>query len=365
MAQIEHLVATAGGSITLLERESAKYSGRRAISAAVAMSRGGAPPRERLLPALGPGDIVHAHNVHPTFGWRTLAKLRSGGAAVVLHLHNYRLFCATGVAFRDGADCFACAPRRQLEGVRHNCRGNRGQAVAYATGIGLWQQRLLEQADVVVAPCRALLDDLGRHDVLDRGEVLPNWVSDTELVTGSRAGDGAFALIVTRAAPEKGVEVAIRAAREAGMRLVVAGDGPSLPELRSLAARIEADVEFVGAVGAQQLAKLRSGAAFAVVPSLWREVQPFAALESLAAGLPLVASDVPALRELTEAELLFERGDVAALAAIMRRLDSGRQALADLGERALVRAREAHSSFSAATRLATVYALAVERRAAA
>ena len=48
-------------------------------------------------------DVVHAHNIHPLLGWRALAAARSAGARTVLHLHNFRLFCAIGVAYRDGA----------------------------------------------------------------------------------------------------------------------------------------------------------------------------------------------------------------------------------------------------------------------
>ena len=48
-------------------------------------------------------DVVHAHNVHPMFGWRALAAAREAGARTVLHLHNFRLSCAVGIAYRRGA----------------------------------------------------------------------------------------------------------------------------------------------------------------------------------------------------------------------------------------------------------------------
>ncbi len=66
-----------------------------------------------------------------------------------------------------------------------------------------------------------------------------------------------YALVVSRLAPEKGVDVAIAACRLAGLALVVAGDGPELSALRELAG--DGDVRFVGRVDDAELAGLRAG----------------------------------------------------------------------------------------------------------
>ena len=49
------------------------------------------------------------------------------GARTVLHLHNFRLFCAIAIGFRDGEPCFRCRGRRTLPGAaaelpRARCR---------------------------------------------------------------------------------------------------------------------------------------------------------------------------------------------------------------------------------------------------
>ena len=41
----------------------------------------------------------------PLIGPAGLAAAREAGARVVLHLHNVRIFCATGFGERDGAPC--------------------------------------------------------------------------------------------------------------------------------------------------------------------------------------------------------------------------------------------------------------------
>ena len=76
---------------------------------------------------------------------------------------------------------------------------------------------------------------------------------------------------------------------------------------------------------------LRRDAAVAVVPSRYAEILPLAALEAMAAGLPVVAAHAGGLAEVVPAEGLYPPGDVGALAdrisALWRSRDAGDQAL--------------------------------------
>ena len=64
-----------------------------------------------------------------------------------------------------------------------------------------------------------------------------------------------------------------------------------------------------------------------VVPSEWTENSPFVALQARAAGVPVIASDVPGLREVIEPGVhgvLFPVGDAAALAEALAEVIAGR-----------------------------------------
>ncbi len=158
----------------LLERDSAAL-GRR--PAAVGLLRGGLQPGDVARAVrLSGARVVHAHNLHPTLGWRALAAAREAGARVVLHLHQYRLVCAIGVCYTRGAECTRCHGRDTLPGVRLRCRGSLPEAVAYGTALALWQRRLIEQADALIVPsafARERLRELGAPLPWDRVHVLP------------------------------------------------------------------------------------------------------------------------------------------------------------------------------------------------
>jgi glycosyltransferase involved in cell wall biosynthesis len=257
--------------------------------------------------------------VHPTFGARSLRAARAAGARVVLQLHNYRLVCAVGTCVRDGRDCQECHGGDTRPGLRHGCRGGRAEGVAYAAGLALQRRPLIAGADAIAVPSRAALErlqDLGAGLPGDRSFVLPHPVVPGPPITPDPAGP---AVVAGRLAPEKGSATAIEAARLTGLPLVVANSGPLEDELRAAAADLP-HVTFAGRLDRPALEALRASAAVELVPSLAHETFGLAAAEAMLRGLPVVAADVGALRELVPDDARVPPGDARALADAWVRL---------------------------------------------
>ncbi len=334
--------------VEVLERDSAALGPARA---AAGLLGGGLDPQEIAAAVRRTGArVVHAHNVHPSLGWRSLAAAREAGARVILHLHNYRLVCAVGICFTRGADCTRCHARDTRPGVRLNCRGgSRVESAIYGAGLALHQQRLAAEVDAFAVPSAFALRRLRAlgAPVDARAAILPS--VQRNIAARSTAASGRFALAAGRLAPEKGFADAIAGCIAAGLPLVVAGDGPQAAELRALAAG--ADVRFTGRLAPSELDALRRAAALAIVPSRYAEILPLAALEAMAAGLPVVAADTGGLGELVPAEGRFAPGDRRALAERAQALWGDAAA----GERARIAARELSAPASVAARLAVLY----------
>jgi glycosyltransferase involved in cell wall biosynthesis len=356
----EHL----GEPVEQLTRDSATVSRTRA---AMGLLHGGLDPEQVAARVRETGArVVHAHNLNPTLGWRALRAAREAGASVVLHLHQYRLVCANGVCFTGGEECTRCHGRNTLPGIVRNCRGSRMEGLTYGAGLALWQPKLVEQADAVVVPsefARERLRELGAPLPWERVHVLAPPLR--EFAARSSAAEGRHALVVSRLAPEKGVDVAIEACRRAGKPLVVAGDGPELSRLRELAAG-GGEVQFAGHLQGERLAQLRGEAAVALVPSRSGETFGMAAAEAMAAGVPVAASAVGALVELVDEEGLVGREgvappaeDVGAFADTVARLWADARA----GERGLERVRSLCAPATVAAGLERVYAAAAAARA--
>ena len=338
----EHL----GEEAAVLERDSARVPAARAAAGLLA---GGLRPQQVADAVRRTGArVVHAHNTLPTLGWRALAAAREAGARVVLHLHNYRLVCAVGTCFNSrGEDCTRCQGRDTWPGVRLNCRGTGPEATVYGAALAAWQRRLAAQVDTFVVPSAAAAARLTElRAPIAQPHVVPHVVRS--FAEGSVAAAGQHALVASRLAPEKGIDVAAQACAQAELPLVVAGDGPLLEPLRAA----HPDVRFAGRVGADELAALRNQAALAIVPSRSAETFGLAAAEAMAAGVPVVASRIGALPELVDDDGLAPPGDVAALAAAAAR----RYRDAAAGEAGLARVRERCAPEAAARALAAVYA---------
>jgi glycosyltransferase involved in cell wall biosynthesis len=358
LALQQRALANAGIEHRLLERRSAETP---RLQAAAALLRGGANEEDVATAARELGaDVVHAHNMQPLFGPRGLAAARAAGAGVVLHLHNARLFCAIGVAARDGGPCFRCHGRNTIPGLVLNCRGSLPEAAAYATGLALHQPLALASTHRFVTPSRWAAGQLARLGVpADRLDVLPHYLPAEELAGESLAHQGRYVLAAARLSSEKGLELAIEAAAQARVPLWIAGDGPARAELERLARG--APVELLGPVPRDQMPALLRGAAAVVLSSRYHEFSPFSVLEAMGAGVPVVATRSGGVPELIGEERCTPIGDAAALAERLSALWRDPEQRRREGEELLERARSRHSEARYLNELLAIYRAAGAR----
>lgn len=129
-------------------------------------------------------------------------------------------------------------------------------------------------------------------------------------------------LAVGRLAPQKGFRTLLEAAAswhhmDPEPQLVIAGEGPLSAELRSAALSLGVAARFLGR--SDDVPALLAAAAVFVLPSLW-EGQPLVLQEAVRAAVPIVASRVGGIPDLTgdAAALLVPAGDPASLARAVR-----------------------------------------------
>ena len=152
------------------------------------------------------------------------------------------------------------------------------------------------RADAVITVCNALRDEVvGLGIDAARVTSLRNGVDLNLFRPVERQDNGEFTLLtVGHLVPVKAQELIIGALPLlAGVRLVVAGDGPNRRMLEELARQLKVHdrVQFLGAVPQAQL-RAQYGAADALVLASSREGWANVLLESMACGTPVVASRV-------------------------------------------------------------------------
>jgi len=114
-----------------------------------------------------------------------------------------------------------------------------------------------------------------------------------------------FALLLSRICPEKGIHIAIDAAKRAGIALLIAGAVYAYPDheryfRREVAPRLDRLRRFIGPIGNARKRRLLGAARCLLVPSLVAETSSLAAREALAAGTAVIASRSGALMDTIE-----------------------------------------------------------------
>ncbi|TNC20822.1 glycosyltransferase family 4 protein [Amycolatopsis alkalitolerans] len=204
-------------------------------------------------------------------------------------------------------------------------------------------RRAARRARGLVVPTRAVAEDLRRWvPVRVPVHVAGHGVAPA-LATGVDVPDlpGRYVLAVGTLEPRKGVDVLLDAMAELDVPLVLVGQ----PGWGGVSVRRDGvDVRVLGRLPDAELATVLRQAGVLAAPSL-AEGFGLPVLEALAAGVPVVHSDAPALVEVAGgAGVCVPRGDAKALAAALREvLSSPRPELVAAG-----RARAAEFSWERA-----------------
>jgi len=266
--------------------------------------------------------------------------LKAARVPLVVTLHDYFYFCANALLLTNYDQTLCSGPRAWIN-CGHCAIARAGQQglswlspvvaplMAYRQSV-LW--RILRSAAAIIAPTEFVagvyqkmgLRSESLHVIAHGIDVPADGRSETE--EHSRHA-GLRIAFVGSLAYQKGAHVLVEAVNQLrgdDVRAVFFGDATAFPEYAAnLSRRAQhPGIKFVGRLPRAELWTALRTMDVLVMPSLSYESSSLAIQEAYAAGVPVVASDIGALRETTLAGgggVLFPPGDVAALRDILQR----------------------------------------------
>jgi glycosyltransferase involved in cell wall biosynthesis len=291
-------------------------------------------------------EVVHVHNFKGLSA-SVFSAANDLGIPTVYTVHDYDLICPkTTMLTRTNA---ACVNPHSL------CRIYR----RFAKRIDL---------TAIIAPSDFVLKTLSSFGLFPDvpKTKLPLGIEECEPV--ARVSDGMFDILyVGRLGKHKGVHSLIEAVKDVDLgsaRLHIAGQGSDRASLERVA-HDDGRIVIYGFLAPDKLRELYSIADVAVVPSIYNEPFGLVIPEYYQHGIPVLGSRAGALPELiTDGYngFLFQPGDAAALAALLRTLSSDSRLLSELS----TNARRSSSAFDLRVhlrKLEAIYAEVASRRA--
>lgn len=256
-------------------------------------------------------DVVHIHNwVGLSLAATVTAARRRAPLAITLH--DYPLFCVYGtLRHPDGHACRPDLPCRVMAGLNRS---------------------LAEPLRLAISPSHYVLDEHTRRGFFRHAiqQILPYGLEDPLRLPphkgeGERLKSTFDVLFMGRVQSHKGIEVLVRAFRRttnAGLRLHVAGTGPSVEACKTLAAGDDR-IRCYGFVSGEMRRSLLDNADCIVLPSLWPDNFPVSIQEAFASGPVVIASRVGGIPEMVHDGvngLLVEPGDEVGIVSAIERL---------------------------------------------
>jgi glycosyltransferase involved in cell wall biosynthesis len=295
-------------------------------------------------------DIVHFHNIYHQLTPALIRVASDLGCKTVLTAHDYKLACPNYSMLVNGAPFdltrIAGSP---IKLFRHQWQaGSWGQSLLLSVEAA-WQRWRghYERLDAIIAPSAFMAATLRTRLPDARIEVILNGIDvEQSRVTGSDQG---YFLFLGRLMAEKGVETLARAHQQwsaaigqPAVGLKIVGDGPLFERLRTH----YPNAELLGFQQGEALLALLRHAKAVVVPSEWYENCSMSVLEAMAYSKPVIGAQIGGIPEQIRAGedgLLFEAGNVVALADCMAQLAADADRTAAMGRSARQRLVECYS----------------------
>lgn len=248
-------------------------------------------------------DICHFHNFYPVLTTSVFFAAKLAGAKTILTLHNYRLWCISGLLFRDEKGvCNDCTKvKYPLSGVRHKCfRGSRLQSIiATITFIFYRFIKSFDQIDLFLT-----LTPFQRDMTIELGlptnkiVISPNFFPSNSFKRYKFSEKENY-IFVGRLEHSKGIDVLLQAWKSLPSNFIldIIGSGPLESKLKS-EYKYLTNINFLGSRTRDITLDCISKSRFLIHPSICYETFGLTILEALSLGTPVIGFNIGTRKDL-------------------------------------------------------------------
>lgn len=277
-------------------------------------------------------DIAHIGLLHRQITFSVVDVLKKYNIPVVMHLHELTAVCPCYTMLRpDGTICSDCAVKGYYNCVKHRCMKNSfsKSILAYVEAEFLKFGGYYNKIDTYIAECDFYKKLVEKAHFTKKPIIrMNNFLPLNQEYRAYHEHDN-YILYFGRYAREKGVMTILEAYSMLSCKekLVLVGRGAEEKRIKEFVKEhhLEDRVEVNGAVFGEKMDRIIEKAKMILVPSEWYENGAFVALQALAKGKIVIASDIAGLSEIIQngkTGFLAEPGNPKSFARAIEKVNS-------------------------------------------
>ncbi|MDD5289853.1 MAG: glycosyltransferase family 4 protein [Patescibacteria group bacterium] len=324
---------------------------------------------KKLIKENGPFDVAHIHNIYHQISPSILPVLKKKKIPVVMTVHDYKLISPNYNLYLRGKIYDKICGSKFGRCFFDRCINN-SFTESLICSLEMWfHHRVLDiyrkNIDLFIAPSIFVKEKLiaAGYD-RNKIKIVPHFCNPSgpieyRTTSPSKGEDsvGNYLLYFGRVSEEKGIGVLIEAMKQLPeLKLKIAGEGPEFRHYGLLITNYQLqNTQLLGHKNIAELQNLIKGAYLIIVPSLSPETFGLSALESMAQGKCVVASDIGALPELIDNNFLFSPGNVFELVELIKKLTNDVNSVIENGEENRKKVEQLYDKGSHYTKILGVY----------
>lgn len=318
-------------------------------------------------------DIAHIGLLHRQITFSVVDVLKKYNIPVVMHLHELTAVCPCYTMLRpDGTICSDCATKGYWNCVKNKCmKESRSKSLlAFAEAKFLQLGGYYNKIDLYIAECdfyKKLVEEahFTKSPIIRMNNFLPINQEYNAFYEHEN-----YILYFGRYAREKGVLTILKAysKMKCSEKLVLVGKGSEEEKIRDFVKdhNLEDRVRINGAIFGKEMDKIIEKAKVVLVPSEWYENGAFVALQALAKGKIVVASDIAGLSEIVqdgETGFLAEPGNPDSFAtAIQKVLALSAEEYKTMSEHIVAYAKQRCDANNYINHLTNIYSAIIQKK---
>lgn len=251
-------------------------------------------------------DVVHINLVHRHLTLSIVRAIKKYNIPIVFTAHDLNCICPNHEMLCNGNVCEECLHGKYSSCIKNKClKGSAAKsALAAIEAINYKRMKIYDDIDLIITPSyfyKKKFEESGiiHTKILHMKNFLP---TDTQYSSGNP--DKGYLLYFGRISEEKGIITLVKAVEKLqnDTPLYILGTGAIEDEVKSYISshKLDSKIKMLGFKSGDELKKYVAEAKCIILPSEWYENGPYAIMEAMSQGKPVIVSNMGGLPEIVD-----------------------------------------------------------------